>query len=89
MELTFNDILVILAGLAGIFIYYQANKNFPAKETANLIRDLSVASKKTETLADDIGVEILKLLNEIRMSGVLPSETGDEQGSISPPKPEL
>ena len=80
MEVTFSDLMVLVGIVAAIYVYYQANQNFPAKETAELIRELAILSKKTPTTIDDELVRIAELINKIRMEAeVLPIEP-DNQG---------
>jgi hypothetical protein len=86
MEITFDDLLTLVGLAVAIFVYWQANRSFPAKETAELIKELSVMSKKTRTEIDDFLVQIAEFINSQRTQPGNPvpgDEGGDANGEFN------
>ena len=61
----FNEIMQILILLAIVLAFWWQHKSFPPEQTAELLKQLDNASRKTETTADDLLYDIAAALYEI------------------------
>lgn len=61
----FNELMQILILLAIVLAFWWQHKSFPPEQTADLLKQLDNASRKTATPADDLLYDIAAALYEI------------------------
>ena len=66
MTIGFDELMQILQLAAIVLAFFWMNRSFPPGPTAELIERLSKTSEKTETKVDDVLVDIVKMLNDMR-----------------------
>lgn len=79
----FNELMQILILLAIVLAFWWQHKSFPPEQTADLLKQLDNASRKTATPADDLLYDIAAALYEIvRNSEPIEGDPGltDKQG---------
>ena len=94
MIIGFDQAMEIFKLAAVVLAFYFMYRSFPPQQTAELIKELSAAAKTTKTPVDDLLVDVVKLLNELRLQQpVLPAPPSeplaDDGGELTITKLEL
>lgn len=66
--MTFDQVFQILILATVVVVFWWSHRSFPPQQTAQLIQQLTEASQQTQTKLDDVLVDVVKLLNELRAS---------------------
>ncbi len=60
--MTFEQVLQLLILAIVVLVFWWTHRSFPPQQTAQLLKDLTEASKQTQTRIDDVLVQVAKLL---------------------------